>query len=133
MRTTAVFVLLAATALVVLALVMGAPLLLWDLPGGLPLGTALAALGLCAPAAAAVLLSPPGSMDRRLAQVALVAGIAWLPVSVLLAGNLRLNFTGDRGFTWLVLTGTTALLVILALAWVAMRLAWRRYRGGAPG
>lgn len=133
MRTTAVIALLAATALVVLALAQGWPLLLWDLPGGLPLGTALAALGLCAPATAAILLSPPGTMDRRLAQVALVAGIAWLPVSVLLAGNMRLNFTGDRGFTWLVLTATTALLVMLVLGWAAARLAWQRYRGGAPG
>lgn len=130
MRVTAVFALLAATALVALALMQGWPQLLWDLPGGLPLGTALAALALCAPAVVALLLSPAATADRRLAQVALVAGMTWLPVSILMAGNPRLNFTGGNS-TWLLFTAITALLVILALAWAAARFAWRR-RGGAP-
>ncbi|MGD9388092.1 MAG: hypothetical protein PVI87_07675 [Gammaproteobacteria bacterium] len=131
MRNATVFALLAGTVLVVLALVNSWPLLLWRLPGGLPLGNALVALALCAPAAAALLLSPPGTLGRKLALVALFIAIAWLPVSVLLAGNLNLNFSGDRGHTWEVFTAVTALLAIVAIAWAVAQLAWRRYRGGA--
>lgn len=126
-RTTAVLALLAGTGLVVLALGQGWEGLTWPLPGGLPLGNLLVALALCAPAVAAQLLSAPGTAGRRLALGALVAGAAWLPVSVLLAGNLNLNNFGDRYSTWVIFTAITAVLVLGALGWAFARLAWRRF------
>ena len=80
-----------------------------------------------------MLLSPPGSADRKLAFIALVVSIAWLPVSVLMAGNLNLNFSGDRGFAYIVFTTVTVLLAVIALAWALARLAWRRSRGRTAG
>jgi hypothetical protein len=131
MRTAAVIALLAGTALVVFALANAWEGLLWSLPGGLPLGNALVALALCALPAAALLLSPPGTIGRRLSLVSLVVSMAWLPVSVLMAGNPNLNFSGGSGFAWTVFTAVTALMAILSLAWAVAQLAWRRLRGSA--
>ena len=132
MRTAAVIGLLAGTVWVLVALHGSWGLLLWRLPGGLPLGNALVALALCALPVAALLLSPPGSAGRKLALAALVVSIAWLPVSVLMAGNLNLNFSYDRGFSWALFTAATALLAILSLAWALAQLAWRRFRDARP-
>ncbi|MCW5566787.1 MAG: hypothetical protein KIS84_00985 [Dokdonella sp.] len=99
------------------SLVSGAGYLELLLPGGLPVGNALAATGLCALAAAALQLSTPGSTCRRVAQGAVLAAILWLPVSVALAGNLALNFSANRGSAWLVLSLLTAVVVLGSLAW----------------
>src|SRR5262245_4375863 len=44
----------------------------WVLPGGLPLGNALAVIGLCSSAGSAYYLSPAGSVRRGISQAALV-------------------------------------------------------------
>src|SRR5687767_9438339 len=96
-----ILTLLAAAALAMGLLVLGAADLERPLPGGLPLGNAVTALALLCPAVVARAISRPFSHCRRLAQLALVAAVFWLPVSLLLAGNLALNFTGSRGLAWL--------------------------------
>jgi hypothetical protein len=104
----------------VLALVSGGSFLEWELPGGLPLGNAIAAAGLCALAGIAVVIALPGSPARVAAWLALLACAAWLPASVALAGNLSLNFTWSRGITWMWLTLGTLGASVVALAWAAV-------------
>lgn len=98
------------------------------LPGGLPVGNLLAAVTHAAWPAAAVLLALPGSVARRFAAGALVLALAWLPLSLALAGNLGLNFQGTRGTLWMALTVLTLALGTAALAWSAIHrlLGYRR-------
>ncbi|HEY5850686.1 MAG TPA: hypothetical protein VIT62_07990 [Lysobacter sp.] len=127
--TVIIVVLLTFAAFSMWSLATGADYLGQVLPGGLPLGNALAATCLCALAAAAVGLSVRGTALRRVALVALTATAAWLPVSILLAGNLALNFTGNRGDIWLMLSLAVTAVVLATLAWAliaAFAVACRR-------
>lgn len=112
-----------------LSLVFGAPYLEALLPGGLPFGNALTALGLCAAAGAAVGLSARGTALRAVSLAFLLATVAWLPVSILLAGNLALNFGGGRGTVWLVLTVAIAIGVLCLLLWATVAAVWVRLFG----
>lgn len=112
-----IVLLLAVAAFATVSLVRGASYLGFVLPGGLPFGNALAAIGQCALAGAAVLLATRGTWRRRLALIALIAAIAWLPVSMLLAGNASLNFSGVRGTVWLWFTLVTLVLAFAVLLW----------------
>ena len=125
--------LLAIASFAMLSLVSGAPYLETRLPGGLPTGNALAALGLSAAAGAAVALSARGTALRTMSLASLFAAAAWLPLSVALAGNLALNFGGGRGRIWLVLSLVVAAGAFGVLLWavVAGALANRRPRGAA--
>lgn len=117
----------------VLSLLSGASWLLRPLPGGLPLGNAVAALGLIALAALPWLASRAGTWRRRCATLTLIAALAWLPLSALLAGNLQLNFNNGRGPAWLGLTATVLLLIMVMAGWtLAAGLAGygRRWRQG---
>jgi len=122
--------LLATAAFAAGSLALGARYLELELPGGLPLGNALTALGLCAMAGAAICLSARGTALRAAARVVFVAAVAWLPVSVALAGNLALNFSGGRGLTWLVLSlgviAAAGALLAWALVGVLLSGRWRR-------
>lgn len=91
-----------------------------NLPGGLPAGNLLAAITFAAWPAAAALIARPGSLARRFAIGALALALAWLPVSLLLAGNLALNFEGPRGALWMGLTVLTLAAGTAALAWSAI-------------
>jgi len=122
---------LAAAVIVVtaLGLVTGASWLVAD-----PLGTGLP-LGTLATAASMVLLpalSLPWAVDRwtrGAAWTLAVAGALWLPVSAVMAGNLRLSFVAAPGWWWpvtvaLPLLALSTLLIVVALA------ATRRWRRG---
>lgn len=117
--------LLAAGAAAGTALATGAAWLGLELPGGLPVGKLLAALGLCFLAGAAFTLSPRGTARRVAAGAALACAASWLPLSVALAGNLALNFEYGRGAAWLGFTQGVVGLVLGALAW-ALAAALRR-------
>ena len=92
---------MAAAALACLALlVSGADALEARLPGGLPLGNAVSAAALVLAAWAALRLAAKGSRLRGIALCALVLSALWLPASILLAGNLELNFAGRAGRAW---------------------------------
>jgi hypothetical protein len=114
-----VLILLAVAVLALGWLVTGAGELEQVLPGGMPVGNALTAIALIAPALAAVLLSRTGSRCRQMAKLALAGAISWLPLSIALAGNVQLNFTGSRGSAWLVLSLLTLVAVMGSLAWAA--------------
>ena len=107
--------LLAIAALSIGMLVSGGSYSEWVLPGGLPLGNALAAICLCSVAGAAFLLGPPGSLRRRASRTALLTAAFWLPLSIALAGNLELNFSGSAGTAWLALSLITASTVLGSL------------------
>ena len=124
--------LLAIAAFSILLLVSGANYLETSLPGGLPIGNALSAIGLCALAGSAVVLSPRRTTLRRVSVASLLAAAAWLPVSIALAGNLTLNFHGGRGEAWLIFNAVVAALVLCAFGWaLAAALLARRRRAGA--
>lgn len=118
--TQIVVALLTIAAFAVVSLASGAGFLESSLPGSLPLGNALAALGLCAAAGAAIGLGRAGTLRRAVAIVALLAAAAWLPVSVVLAGNLALNFSDGRGQAWMAISLATVLLVAISLAWAVV-------------
>jgi hypothetical protein len=111
------------------SLAAGASFVDWALPGGLPFGNLLAAVGLCALAGAALALCPPDSLRRRVAWIVLFAAALWLPFSIVLAGNLALDFSGARGNLWWMATSALALATMLCLAWsVATFLLGLRHR-----
>ena len=108
---------MAAAALACLALlVSGADALEARLPGGLPLGNAVSAAALVLAAWAALRLEAKGSRLRGIALCALVLSALWLPASILLAGNLELNFAGRAGRAWTVLTAIATLAAFGSLA-----------------
>ena len=53
---------------------------------------------------------------RGIALCALVLSALWLPASILLAGNLELNFAGRAGRAWTVLTAIATLAAFGSLA-----------------
>ncbi len=124
MSKTAVILLMAIATFALFPLVMGASFLEVKLPGGLPLGNALTAIGFCSTAGAAIGLSDPGTLHRYGSVTSLIAAIVWLPVSVALAGNLALNFSGAHGLVWIGLTLVTILAVLSSLSWAFVR--WLR-------
>ena len=91
--------------------------------GGLPVLNAITPLGLCTAAAAAIRLSPGGSVLQALSVAALVAAILWLPLSIGLAGNLRLNFSGTQGDRWIWMNLFTFPIVLITFAWALLRVA----------
>lgn len=125
--------LLAVAVFSILSLVRGAAYLETPLPGGLPIGNALAAVGFCAVAGTAVALSARGTAQRIMSLASLLAAAAWLPVSIALAGNLALNFGGGRGLIWLVYSLVVAAGAFVVLLWAlaAAALARRRPAGTA--
>lgn len=67
-------------------------------------------------------------MLRAIARGILCAAIAWLPLSIALAGNLALNFNGGRGLAWIAMTLATTLCALLALLVATMRAMIDRVR-----
>jgi hypothetical protein len=128
-----VALLLVIPAFALLSLVSGASYLETMLPGGLPIGNALTAIGLCAAAGSAVGLSARRTALRLVSVASLIGAAAWLPASIALAGNLTLNFDGDRGVAWLALSLAIVAAVLGTLAWalVASFLAMHRRAGAA--
>lgn len=123
---------LTATLLIIItvgaiySLVSGAPYLETPLPGGLPIGNVIAAVAFIAPAGAALALSRPGTWLRRFAATSFLVALAWLPMSIVLAGNLELNFNGSGGFIWMNFTLAIALAAFGVLAWALIS---RLFRG----
>ena len=117
------------------SLFSGAGYLVWLLPGGLPFGNALTAAGLFSTSFAAFSVSSPNSALRRFAAVSVALSLAWLPVSIGLAGNLALNFAGANGSVWISLSLVTFCLALISVTWAGVQ-HWRRGvrpRGEAAG
>jgi len=124
-----VFLLILITVSSLTALLSGGAFLDFPLPGGLPLGNLVAACALCAPAGAAIRLSPANTLVLYVSVASLVAACAWLPVSIAVAGNLMLNFGDAHGETWVALTLATTVVAYASLLWAGIhRLIARRRR-----
>ncbi|MEM6512778.1 MAG: hypothetical protein AAF660_07180 [Pseudomonadota bacterium] len=95
------------------SLFAGARYLTWPV-GPFPLGNLLTVVGLVALPAAAGLFTERDSWLRRLCVLAVIVGLLWYPISIVLAGNVFLNFSNDSGQTWLGLTVATSVLALLA-------------------
>lgn len=116
---------LALACFAISSLGSGADWLGEELPGGLPLGNALTAIGLCAIAGAAFALTRRGTAFRIVALSALVGAAVWLPVSIVLAGNAALNFTNGLGSVWLIFSLTVAAVGVVSLAWASVAALFR--------
>lgn len=99
-----------ATALLLLAafsiyaILSGADYLSALLPGGLPLGNVLAAAIFLGISGAAYLLAKQRKLLGGIAAIVLAGSILWLPVSIALARNASLNFSGWNGTLWFLFT-----------------------------
>lgn len=118
-----------AAALCFATLASGADLLGAPLPGGMPAGNALAWLGLLGCSTAALLLSAGSRALRALAWLVVGISAAWLPASVVLAGNLALNFWGVFGSYWLAASAALLALVFASLLLATAFAIIRRLRG----
>lgn len=110
-RPIAAFSWLLLSSLCFMAMASGGAFIESELPGELPVGNAIVAVGLSALALASVMLSAKGDWQRRVCSGVFFLSLLWLPVSLLLARNLLLNFGGRNGDIWIVFT-----LAVLALA-----------------
>lgn len=128
-QSTTAALLIAFAAFALVSLLRGAPYLEHLLPGGLPLGNLLSALGLCALPGAAVALSRHGTALRTISVALLCCAALWLPVSVLVAGNLQLNFDGRGGSAWLAISAAIFVGSCLALLWALGAKALSMIRG----
>jgi hypothetical protein len=118
------------TALLISPLVLRIEaVLMIGLPGGLPLGTLLAALAMVSGAAIAFAAGSPGSWLRRISCLTMAAAVVWLPLGILLAGNPALSFVNDGSDSALFwrYTAVTVLLIILTWVWAAINgfSSWR--------
>ncbi|MGB0513294.1 MAG: hypothetical protein ACPGJE_00480 [Wenzhouxiangellaceae bacterium] len=122
--------LILVTAACVVPLIFGVEeILLFELAGGLPLGTLLAAVALMAASLIPIVLSRPGSVTRGIAVLASAASVLWLPIGIWLSGNAALNFSNDAvdsSIFWRYTIGMVALILTL-LIWtpVASRVTRR--------
>ena len=121
--------LLAVALFAALSLIFGASYLNENLPGGLPVGNVLTAIGLCAGSCAAIGLSTRGSIRRSVSVITFFLAAAWLPLSIALAGNLELNFTGTQGDVWLFFTLSLLTIVLITLLWALVSLGCKRLIG----
>jgi hypothetical protein len=115
MRKLTALVLLALAAICMVLLLSGTSYAERVLPGGLPLGNALASVGLSSFAGTAFYVSPVQSVRRRISGTVLVGAVLWLPISIALAGNLALNFSGSRGTVWMIFSYATLIAVLGSL------------------
>lgn len=132
MRRWRVAALLALAGFAFGSLVLGAPYLELPLPGGMPAGNVLAAMGLCSTAGASVLMVRRQRILRLLAIASLAGAALWLPVSVALAGNLALVFNGARGDAWTMLSLATLVAVLGSLTLACAATVWRLVKSERP-
>lgn len=106
----------------------GHPLLNWP-STGVPIGTLIAGVLVTSLGALPLAIAPTHGASHRFAIAALALAAVWLPLSLLLAGNWRLNFAGGVRAEWASALGLLTFAAMasgIALA-VAARLhdAWR--------
>jgi hypothetical protein len=89
---------------------------------GIPVGNLVAwVFQLALPAAAWLWLR--GGPLGRMATAVLWLGVLWLPISILLAGNVELNFSGGwKSLAWIVLSAACVVLPLVLMAgWIMVR------------
>lgn len=132
MKSAGIFICMAIALASGWLLFTGSELLDVELPFAFPAGNIVAAVMLMGIAAVPVLSSAPGSRLRTVAKLTLVAAIAWLPVSMAIAGGMQLHYSGWQSWVWIAYTLALMLAAPVVLAW-AMVAALLRRRRRAPG
>src|SRR3546814_20946429 len=94
MRNTKVIVLSGIVIFAIWSLVSGAAYLEWGLPGGLPLGNALAAVGLHGLDGSAVEISPHPPLLRKVSGFSIGLAVAWIPSYLVPVGYPCHTFLG---------------------------------------
>ncbi|MEO0558105.1 MAG: hypothetical protein AAF170_07965 [Bacteroidota bacterium] len=125
--------LLVAIALCLLPLALGLEsLLLVNLPGGLPLGTLLAALAFILGAAVPVVASRPRTLLRWVGMIGLVAAVLWLPLGMYLSGTPSLSFVNDAADSAIYwgLTKGLAAGILATMLWAGAAALFSRQRPG---
>ena len=129
MKSAAVLICVAVAIAAGWLLLTGSELLDVALPFDLPAGNIAAAVVRGAIAAIPVLWSTPGSRLRSVAKATLVASIAWLPVSMAIAGGMELRYSGWHAWLWMTYTCVVLLAVPILLGWsIVAALLQRRGR-----
>lgn len=83
----------------------------------IPLGNLIVPLGLVSGASLAVRLSKKASFKYRFAQLLAIMALLWLPVSIYLAGNVEINFSGNSNDIWFKYTALISLSILVLLVW----------------
>ncbi|MEM8681839.1 MAG: hypothetical protein AAGF72_00325 [Pseudomonadota bacterium] len=104
--------LLAIAIFATASLVSGADYLLQPV-GPFPLGNLLTTAGLASLPLAAWLYAGDRRWLNWLCLFAVVLAVCWYPASAALAGNLNLEFSGQRGGYWVMLTLASAVLSVM--------------------
>ena len=132
MKTVGVLACIVVAVVSAWLLLSGSELLDVELPFDFPAGNIAAAVVLVAIAAIPVLSSAPGSRLHSLAKATLVASIAWLPVSMAIAGGMELRYSGWHAWLWMAYTCAVLLAVPILLGWsIVASLLQRRKRAAA--
>jgi hypothetical protein len=110
-------------------LISGHPWLNWP-SSGLPIGTVVAGVMVSALGAMPLAIAPTRGIVRAICLGILGLATAWLPVSLLLAGNWRLNFTSGPRAEWATALGLVTLAAIVAGVVLALGArGFERWRG----
>ena len=107
-------------------LVTGSEWIDWELPFAFPAGNLIAAAMLVAAAAIPVLMGAPGPKRRRFAKLVFRSAVAWLPVSMALAGGTQLSYSGVPGWIWMAYTLALLAAIPVALAWAVVAVVLAR-------
>jgi hypothetical protein len=126
--TVGILLCLAISGIAGWLLFSGSELLDVELPFDFPAGNIAAAVMLAGLAAIPVLASVPGSRLRVVAKATLVAAIAWLPVSMAIAGGMQLHYSGWQGWLWMAYTLALLVAVPVVLGWAIVAALLQRRR-----
>ena len=115
--------LLLLSAALMAAFLLGISALDRTLSFGLDVGVVTAAVSLIL-AAVGPLLITRDLRRTSIAVTAVVAAAAWLPISIALAGDFHLNYSGWRSIAWLSLS--VFVLLAILISWVTSLLSYSK-------
>jgi hypothetical protein len=103
-----------------------------ELPFAFPAGNLIAAALLIAASSLAVLLAVRGTRLHAAARAILLLSIAWLPVSMAIAGGVQLSYSGWQGWLWIAYTCALLVAIPVVVAWALVAtVVGRRKAAGA--
>ena len=109
--------LIAISTLIFFILMSDAPWLEQVRPGGMRLGYVLAAVCMCTTAGASFRISAPDTALRIFSVGSLIAAATWLPISMLLAGNMAASYDADGGLEWFLFSICVVMFLFCVLIW----------------
>lgn len=107
-----IFVCLVAIGFILLS---GSDFIFLTLPGNMPLGNIMAALGFMLPSVGINYFMSDIERFRVLRKISLIASCIWLPLSMALSGNLQLTFEYYNFRVWLCFSLIVSVLIMFTL------------------